>query len=118
VVLNATHGTMRNGVAHVSFRGGSMFLPARTPYDRQVLVEHVAAHVRAKGQVQVLVDAQRWMVQFLCNPLPVSCSHCAASLDSAWLSPAGGGREYCAKCALGGSTLAVAAFHEPQRLVG
>jgi hypothetical protein len=55
--------TLVKGVAHVSFVGGGTFFPARSPDNRQALVEYVADRVRAAGRVQVLVDGQRWMVE-------------------------------------------------------
>lgn len=42
---------LAKGIAHVSFAGGGILVPARDPDDRQTLVEHVADHIRAKGQV-------------------------------------------------------------------
>ena len=92
---------MTNGVAHVSFRGGSMFLPARTPYDRQALLDHVGAHLRATGEVQVLFGERRWMVHVERRALPVYCLGCTAPIDAGWYCPDDGGRTYCAKCALG-----------------
>ena len=94
---------MTNGVAHVSFRGGSLFLPARTPYDRQALLDHVGAYLRATGEVQVLFGESRWMVHVERRALPVYCLGCTAPIDAGWYCPDDGGRTYCAKCALGGS---------------
>jgi hypothetical protein len=39
------------GIAHVSFPGGSMVLPARTPYDRQMLLEHIVDRVAKAHRV-------------------------------------------------------------------
>jgi hypothetical protein len=92
------------GIAHISFVGGSVFLPARTPYDREMIVDYTAGHVRSKGMVQVIVDGQRWAVQ-LCDRARASrCSACGYPLDAicslvdaADASPAIG----CMRCAFG-----------------
>ena len=79
-----------DGIAHVSFRGGGTFLPARTPYDRQILVEYVRAYLGANGQVQVLVEGQRWMVHLSRNSVMPCCLSCGCSADSACYSTAHG----------------------------
>src|SRR5437879_780667 len=70
------------GVAHVSFPGGGMFVPARSPYDRELLAEHVIDRVRLKGNVQVLVDDERWLVHFLRGKGTVDCWRCGGAVDS------------------------------------
>ena len=85
------------GIAHISFVGGGVFLPARNPYDRQVLVEHVADHVRSKGEVQVALDDRCWSVCM--TDTGTSCSSCGRSLHSVCHSPASGLAAYCVRCA-------------------
>jgi len=106
------------GVAHVSFSGGGLFLPARTPYDRQVLMEHVTNRVRSNGLVQVLVDDQRWMVHFRRGALAAWCASCGACLDSACRSTTSAGIAYCMACAFGGSTPVMPLQRAPARQVG
>ncbi len=88
------------GVAHISFVGGGVFLPARNPYDRQVLVEHVADQVRSKGEVQVALDDRYWSVCM--SDTGTSCSICGRSLDSVCHAPADGLATYCVRCAFSG----------------
>lgn len=88
-------------IAHVSFPGGGMFLPARSPYDRQILAEHIAARVRSKGQVQVLLDEQRWMVHLNRGPIRICCSSCGDPADSTCYRAPAGSLAYCIGCALG-----------------
>ena len=38
--------------AHLTFVGGEVRLPARTPYDRQQLIEHVRDCVRSRQHVR------------------------------------------------------------------
>ncbi len=89
------------GVAHVSFPGGCTFLPTRTPYQRQLLVEHVLQCVRVNGRVQVLVQDQRWMVYLHGDASTACCSRCGDSLGSAVYSAPDATETYCGECALG-----------------
>jgi hypothetical protein len=95
--------TLVKGVAHVSFVGGGTFLPARNPDDRQTLVEYVADRVRATGQVQVLVDGQRWLVEPH-RPSAGPCAACRNSLDCPCFAGADRGAACCLQCAFGGHT--------------
>lgn len=88
------------GIAHVSFSGGGTFLPARNPYDREILAEHVADRVRTNGVVQVLVKDQRWTVRLGVNPPVPDCTACGCSLSVACCSSGRDGLPYCVKCAL------------------
>ena len=88
------------GVAHISFAGGGVFLPARNPYDREILAEHVADRVRSKGEVQVALDDRCWSVSL--SNVGTHCSRCDHPLDnSACYSPANGLDAVCVKCAFG-----------------
>src|SRR5947208_3275352 len=87
------------GVAHVSFSGGGMFVPARSPYDRQLLVEHVLDGVRRRGNVQVLVDDQRWLVHLLRDDCMVACWRCGCAVDSICHCTADDAVAYCVTCA-------------------
>ncbi len=96
---NAMRATA-NGIAHLSFAGGAVFLPVRTPYDRQMLAEYVSERVQAKGQVQILVDGQRWLVQRQREPAFVACDRCGSGISCTCYSDADGQQVYCARCAL------------------
>ncbi len=90
------------GVAHVSFPGGCTFLPTHTPYQRQLLEEHVLQCVRVNGRVQVLIQDQRWMVYLHGGASTVCCSRCGDFLGAAVYSTPDATETYCGKCALGG----------------
>lgn len=92
---------LAKGVAHVSFKGGGLCLPARSPYDRQVLVEEVKAHARTKGVVQILVDNDRWLVHAQRGRTGMRCACCNGWADSACYSHAHGEAPFCVKCAMG-----------------
>ncbi len=92
---------MANGVAHISFVGGGVFLPARSPYDRQMLAEHIGERVQAKGQVQVLMGDRRWIIHRNRGPLAARCARCGMAAATACYTR---GREeicYCVPCAFG-----------------
>ena len=89
-----------NGIAHVSFAGGGMFLPARSACDRQHLIESVMHTAAQHGQVQILVDDQRWLVQpGRARRIP-SCAGCGAIAEPP-CHAADGGAVRCVTCALG-----------------
>jgi hypothetical protein len=89
------------GVVHVSFEGGGLFLPARTPYDRQTLIEHVKDRVRCKGEVQVLMQDRRWMVRLSEEAEQPICSACGSVSESTCHSSSVGPEVYCVTCVFG-----------------
>jgi hypothetical protein len=90
---------LAKGIAHLSFAGGGMFIPARSPYDRQLLAEHVLNRVRLKGSVQVLVDDRRWLVNLLRHRRASGCSRCGCSVTSVCSDAAADTVVYCVRCA-------------------
>ncbi|MFI5397748.1 MAG: hypothetical protein ACHQ9S_19605 [Candidatus Binatia bacterium] len=103
------------GIAHLSFPGGSMFLPARNPYDRQMLLEHIVDRAHAKERVQVLVDDLRWMVHLRRGPATARCAACGCVLNSACYSTAEHGAAHCLGCAFGDPVAQVQPKQEPER---
>lgn len=89
------------GMAHISFSGGGVFLPARNPYDREMLVEHVSERVRSRGAVQVALDDRHWSVCRSHATSGTCCSGCGHSLDWTCYASAKDGIAYCVKCAFG-----------------
>jgi hypothetical protein len=91
---------LAKGIAHVSFAGGGIFLPAGNRYDRETLMEYVADNVRTKGQVQILVDDQRWLARDVRPESGGGCSTCRGRLLGAACYAAADVRTaYCVKCA-------------------
>ena len=91
-----------NGIAHLSYAGGGIFVPARTPYDRQMLVEQVVERVKTKGEVQILINDRRWIVRLLARTARAGCARCGTSIDSACTSAKTGKAVYCPTCAVEG----------------
>ena len=94
------------GIAHLSFRGGGMLLPARSPYDRQLLTEHVVSRVRTDGRVQVLLDDRCWLVHLRRGPGAACCTACGHITESSCISR-GCGNSYCVKCAFSDQEVSV-----------
>jgi hypothetical protein len=90
---------MAKGIAHVSFAGGGLFLPARSPYDRQVLAEHVRERVRANGRVQVLMGEHLWMMHRN-RGTTTYCARCGVAAGIACHFSGSGEACYCVACAL------------------
>ena len=91
---------LANGIAHVSFKGGGAFLPVRSPYDQQVLIEHVIQHARSKGVVQVLVGNYRWLIDGLNAPRGARCAQCGRSMPAASSCAQTAQQPCCVKCAI------------------
>jgi len=88
-----------SGIAHISFAGGSTFVPARSPYDRELLVENVLDRVRVKGRVQVLVSNERWLV---CRTRGgCQCAACGGGTDAPCYRTGAAESALCALCAFG-----------------
>ena len=103
---------LSKGVAHVSFSGGGIFLPARDPYDRQILMEHVTHHVGVGGEAQVLVDGQRWLVRLRSGHCSSCCFTCGCIPQPACYAAADGGAACCMQCAFGCTSEPLPTHHE------
>jgi len=52
-----------SGIAHLSFKGGGwLVLSVHTPYERQLLVEHVEASTRRHGRSRLEINRRRWTI--------------------------------------------------------
>ena len=83
-------------IAHISFEGGGFIVPAQTPYDREVLIEHVEASTRRHGVIRLDVNNRRWEVcRNTANPeVRAACSRCPANSTYQF-----DGRVLCGECA-------------------
>jgi len=63
-------------VARLSFEGGGTLLPARTPYEREVVLEHVELSARRHRRLWFDLDRRTWLVA--CSPdAPRVCASCS-----------------------------------------
>ena len=86
--------------AHLTFVGGGLLLPARTPYERQLLQEHVLDRARHKDQLRVRVDRKDWTVERPTAEHPFVCGRCKRQLTVAALHTPRQPETYCVACAL------------------
>lgn len=66
---------MKN-VAHISFKGGGLILPAQTPYDRELLIEHVEASTKRHGSIRLEVNRHYWTIS-VTDALRAVCAACS-----------------------------------------
>jgi hypothetical protein len=86
--------------AHISFLGGGMVLSAATPYERQLLVEHILGQVRSKRQIQVRADRRHWMIELADEQQPAMCERCGRTILDAVCRGRRGESPQCVGCAL------------------
>lgn len=86
--------------AHITFVGGGLLLPASTPYDRQVLREHVLNRARHAQELQVKVGRKTWRVERPTEQRPFTCGFCKRQLSVAALQVPPSDAVYCVACAL------------------
>ena len=68
-------------VAHISFEGGGLIVPVHTPYERELLVEHVEASTKRLGSVQLEVNRRHWTIS-MNNGLGAVCAACSQWPDN------------------------------------
>ena len=52
-----------SGIAHLSFKGGGLVLPVHTPYERELLVEHIEASTKRHGRSRLELNRRRWVIR-------------------------------------------------------
>lgn len=87
-------------IAHIVFAGGGLFLPARTPYDRQLLREHVRDTVHHKLQMQLNVDDRTWRVELPDDQRTAVCDRCGRPINHAACRRSDAPSGYCIACAV------------------
>jgi hypothetical protein len=85
------------GIAHVSFQGGGLIVPAHTPYERELLFEHVEASAKQRGGVRLDWRHQQWTVR-VSNGQREVCAACRRALNNL-MTYRFDGRILCAWCA-------------------
>jgi hypothetical protein len=64
-----------NHVVLIAFRGGGTVLPYRTPYDRELVFDHVAQCAKRYGDVRMELGSHHWTVSASGN-VGVACGGC------------------------------------------
>lgn len=92
---------MAGRTAHLDFGGGGLIVPARTPYDRQLLREHVLASVQQGRRIRLTVFGKTWLiVQAEAPQSPVVCAACERPINNAVCYAPGAATAHCVACAL------------------
>ena len=89
------------GIAHVSFRGGSLCMPARSPYDRELLADEVLREAHSHDTVQLLFDGDCWLVRNVGWHNRVRCNRCGLPTSCICSADGRGDAMRCIGCAVG-----------------
>ena len=85
--------------AHVQCSRGGLVMPAHSPYDRQLLRQHVERLVGPTDSVQLGLDGDEWTVTRL-RGQPDSCTGCSQPLKLLHCSRVAGHTPMCFTCVL------------------
>jgi hypothetical protein len=85
--------------ACIYFPGGKLLLPARTPYEREVIVDHVRHRLRRDGFVRLERSGRASRIVAVADAMGERCRLCGASAGNAACRR--GGRLLCVSCAVG-----------------
>ena len=84
------------GIARLSFDNGGLFLPVKTPYEREVLFEYADQYAKRHGRVRLEIDRRECIVR-LRGEQPETCVTCGHRVDG--VAYAVGARTLCRLCA-------------------
>lgn len=85
--------------AYIYFLGGKLLLPARTPYEREVIADHVRHRLRRDGFVRLEKSGRASRIVAVTGAMGERCRLCGASVGNAACRC--GGRLLCIACAVG-----------------
>ena len=74
-------GLQLKDVAHISFEGGGLILPVRTPYQHEVLMEHLEVSTKRHGAVRLDLHGRRWNIAVNDGPAE-PCTTCTLPADN------------------------------------
>jgi hypothetical protein len=84
------------GIARLSFEDGGLFLPVKTPYEREVLFEYADQYAKRYGRVRLEIDRRECIVR-LRGERAETCVTCGRRVDG--VAYAVGARTLCRLCA-------------------
>ncbi len=87
-------------IAHIVFPDGGLIVPARTPYDRQLLQEHVLASVHHRQLLRINIGPDGWAVKRAKPRHPIVCGLCDRRITHAVCHEVGSPVPFCVACAL------------------
>ncbi len=85
-------------VAQVSYQGVRMFFPLGSPYDRQLLADHMKACSQRQSEIEVEIGEQRWVLHRRGSGRS-HCPDCGGSLATSCATRSRS-RHVCVRCAI------------------
>ena len=68
-------------IARITFEGGGLILPMHTPYERELLVEHIEVSTKRHGWVRLEVNRRQWTIS-MNNGRRQVCASCSRWPDN------------------------------------
>jgi hypothetical protein len=84
------------GFAHILFAGGGLIVRVQTPYERELLVEHLEAYTGRHGSVRLELNRRQWTVTRDTGHRE-PCAACSRRLPK--MTYRSDGRTLCGACA-------------------
>ncbi|MDX2170428.1 MAG: hypothetical protein SF182_25375 [Deltaproteobacteria bacterium] len=78
--------------------GAALVLPAGTPYERELVAEHLHGVARRRGAVRMRLGAQHWLLVWSRQSCASRCAACGGRQRGLCVRLAA--RDCCARCAL------------------
>jgi hypothetical protein len=63
-------------IARIEMDGGALLLPARTPYEREVVLDHVRHRLRLYGFVHLEMNGRRCRIEAVAAASGAACAGC------------------------------------------
>jgi len=84
-------------MARIAIDGGALYLAASTPYERELMLEHIAQYARRHRQARLELDRHHWLITTPTASPAVVCQRC--NEPPRWLAYTEGRRTLCQACA-------------------
>lgn len=85
-------------IARIQMDGGALLLPARTPYEREVVLDHVRHRLRLYGFVHLEMNGRRCRIEAIAHTAGTACAGCTRRVGT--LACRFGAQMFCIDCAL------------------
>ena len=89
-----------NGIAHITYPGGGIVMPARSAYERQLVSEHVTHRALRSTVVRLDVGGRRWQVAADAAADRPQCGKCLRRVRVSGTNASVAPDAYCLVCLL------------------
>ena len=103
-------------IARIQMDGGALLLPARTPYEREVVLDHVRHRLRICGFVHLEMNGRRCKIEPIAFTPGATCASCTRRVGT--VACRIGAQMLCIECALAPGRSPGTERLSPQPLVG